>query len=203
MKLSDLGLTQEEVNAIMADVAGGGQTVTAQREPAPQPGVPAPSDVPKPIITVAPVRPAVDNTRAADVGTSMLPQRPSVLPAAVIPPKPVVPGKPGVGAYIAAAGAGFLVGGPVGAAVGAGAVALLGAGKKAPVPAPKPVIQQSAVPTLVAAAAAPPPAKVAQVTPTSAAAQPAKAPVTERTLTTTRTAAGAASAALASRLKLT
>lgn len=210
MKLSDIGLPPEEVDKIISDIE---QAAGVARQPEPPKSVEGPKPD-QPIIRANDVTPIKDNTKSTDVGTSLLP--PAVVPPGMKPPS--ASQKPGVVAYLAAAGAGFLVGGPIGAAVGAGAVALLG-GKSAPKP-PLPVKAPApATPAAAVAAAQPMPVKVAQVTPTSVpaqpvaqpaprpvtqpapapVAQPAKSPVADRTISMTSRTAGAA---LASRLKL-
>lgn len=186
MKLSDLGLTPDEVNSIMADVAGGGQTVTAQREPEAPKAVPAPQQQ-QAVIRVNEATPAIDNTKTQDVGESLIPGKgvvpPSgqrvqpttsraVLPSAVVPPGMATPKPPekksGAGLILAAAGAGFLVGGPAGAAVGAGAAWLLGKGA-APAPVPVTQAQPGVQPGKTVTQAAPAQA-IVQVTPTSSSA---------------------------------
>ena len=66
---------------------------------------------------------------------TVTPGQPTVNVPAVIPPAPTDPSAPpaakgGIGAILLGAGAGFLVGGPPGAIVGAIGAGVLGGGKK-------------------------------------------------------------------------
>lgn len=203
MRLSDLGLPPEDVNKIVSDLL--------QTEPTPTTAVRTPEapkalQEPQPqqaVIRVNEATPAIDNTKSKDVGVSLVPPGKATLPPSVIPVGVQPPGaekKSGAGLILAAAGAGFLVGGPVGAAVGAGAGWLLGKGSTpAPVPTKqplRPMTQASPPQTIVA-----PPAALAptftQVTPTSTKA-PTAAPL--RTDMTIKTST--ASRLVASRLPI-
>jgi hypothetical protein len=117
MRISNLGLAPAEVDAFMSEVFEDAPTVPATAGP--QAYVdPAPS---KPLTTVGPVTPAKSSTVVKDGGTL----KNVGTPTPKIEIRTVNQPKKGLGPVLAAAGAGFLVGGPVGAAVGAGALLLV------------------------------------------------------------------------------
>lgn len=144
VKLSDLGLTPQEADAIMADIARGGSTTQPEKQPEPVKSLPPPEPQ-KAVIRVNEAKPAIDNTKAKDVSPSLMPIKPqppawtTIAPAgskrqtdagagktdAELPKMPGTGGG-GVALLLAGAGAGFLVGGPIGAAIGAGAGFFLG-----------------------------------------------------------------------------
>ena len=181
MKLSDLGLPVEEVNQIVTDLLADQQaTQPGQVTP---PGSTRPPEAPKPVpapqpevaitrVTDAksPLAPVKTREMGTPLKTPVAPVGPT-LPVAPVPAPGTVPQvrvtlppppakKSNVGLTLAAAGTGFLVGGPVGALVGAGAALLLGGQKAAPAPA-GPV--KAPMPNPAQAL----PTPVVQVTPTS------------------------------------
>jgi len=112
MALSELGLTQAEVDQIMADVSG---------TPTYNPGTPAaPVPVPgqvKPPVGVAPPPPPTKPP------VSVTPLGPGLVPTGKAPAGTAA--KFAAGPVLVGATTGFVFGGPPGAAVGAGAMFLL------------------------------------------------------------------------------
>lgn len=125
--LSDLGLTQAEVESIMTDITGQASTAGDALPrgavwPTVLPLTKQPSVNVAPSVSVAPPKPAISPTKTADAAPPMLKQ---AAPTAAKSVQTKAKAPTAVGPIVVGATTGLILGGPPGAAIGAGTMWLL------------------------------------------------------------------------------